>query len=84
MAHTTTDYGKAADRVEALAGSECVGYAVLDPEGRKIGVVGELFSNDSGEPEYVRVRLGLFGLKSAMIPVQLVALDGERRTMTLQ
>ncbi len=84
MAHTTTDYGKAADRVEGSAGSGCVGYAVLDPEGRRIGVVGELFSNDSGEPEYVRVRLGLFGLKSAMIPVQLVALDGDRRTMTLQ
>jgi hypothetical protein len=82
MAHTTTDYARAADRVEAPSG--CAGYAVLDPEGRKIGLVEELFSNDSGEPEYVRVRLGLFGLKSAVIPVQLVALDGERRTITLQ
>lgn len=82
MTHATTDYGSASDRVEAPAG--CAGYAVLDPEGRKIGVVGELFSNESGGPEYVRVRLGLFGLKSAMIPVQLVTLDGERRTMTLK
>lgn len=82
VAHTTTDYGRAADRAEAPAG--CVGYTVLDPEGRKIGVVGELFANGSGEPEYVRVKMGLFGLKSALIPVQLVALDSERRTMTLQ
>jgi hypothetical protein len=82
VAHTTTGYAKVADREGAPAG--CVGYAVLDPEGRKIGVVGELFENGSGEPEYVRVRLGLFGLKSVMIPVQLVALEGERQTMTLQ
>lgn len=82
MAHTTTDYGRVADRVEAPAG--CVGYALLDPEGRKIGAVAELFANESGEPEYVRVRMGLFGLKSALIPVQLVALDAQRRTMTLQ
>ena len=82
MTHTTTEYGRAADRVEAPAG--CVGYAVLDPEGRKIGVVEKLFTNDSGGPEYVRVRLGLFGLKSAIIPVQLVVLDTERQTMTLQ
>ena len=82
MAQTTADYTKASNWVEALAG--CVGYAVLDPEGRKIGVVRELFANGSGEPEYVRVRMGLFGMKNALIPVQLVALDGERRTMTLQ
>ncbi len=82
MAQTTAGYRKASDRVEAPAG--CVGYAVLDPEGRKIGVVGELFANGGGEPEYVRVRMGLFGMRSALIPVQLVALDGERRTMTLQ
>lgn len=82
MAETTAGYTKAADLAEAPA--ECVGYAVLDPEGRKIGVVGELFANGSGEPEYVRVKVGLFGLKSALIPVQMVALDAERRTMTLQ
>lgn len=82
MPQTTADYTKASNWVEAPAG--CVGYAVLDPEGRKIGVVVELFANGSGEPEYVRVRMGLFGMKNALIPVQLVALDGERRTMTLQ
>ncbi len=82
MAHTTTDQRRAADRVEAPTG--CVGYTVMDPEGRKLGVVRELFRNAGGEPEYVRVRLGLLGLKSALIPVQLVALDEERQTITLQ
>jgi len=82
VAHIGTDYGATAGRVEAPAG--CAGYAPLDPEGRKIGVVGEVFAGGSGEPEYVGVKMGLFGIKNALIPVQLVALDGERRTMTLQ
>lgn len=82
MARTTAPHGMAANRVEAPEGY--VGYAVLDPEGRKIGAAREVFANGSGEPEYVRVRMGLFGLRDALIPVQLVAVDAERRTMTLQ
>ena len=86
MARTTVPHGAPhameADRIEAPAG--CVGYGVLDPEGRKIGAAREVFANGSGKPEYVRVRMGLFGLKDALIPVQLVAVDAERRTMTLQ
>jgi len=82
VAHTKTNRGRTVDRVEEPTGY--AGYAVLDPVGRKIGVVGEIFANESGEPEYVRVRMGLFGLKCALIPVQLVVLDGERRTVTLQ
>ncbi len=35
-----------------------------------------------GEPEYVRV--GLFGLKSVLIPIGFVAVDEERQTLTLQ
>ncbi len=62
----------------------CAGYAVLDPEGRKIGVAKEVFANGRGEPEYVRVGMGVFGLKRVLIPVQLVTLDEKRRTMTLQ
>ena len=61
-----------------------VGHAVLDPEGRKIGVAKEVFANGRGEPEYVRVGMGAFGLKRVLIPVQLVALDEKRRTMTLR
>lgn len=34
---------------------------------RKIGRVEELFLGGEGEPEYVRVRIGPFGLKSAFI-----------------
>jgi PRC-barrel domain len=79
----------AANRVEPdtsqfKAPEEYVKYKVHDPEGRKIGSVKELFTNAHGEPEYVRVKMGLFRLKSVLIPVGFVAVDGERRILTLQ
>ncbi len=61
-----------------------MGYKVHDAEGRRIGSVQELFANAYDEPEYIRVRIGLFGLKSFLIPVIFVAVDEERRTLTLQ
>ena len=66
------------------APSRCFDYVVCDPEGRKIGRVKELFANARGEPEYVRVRISFFGLKSVLIPVGFVVVDDERRTLTLQ
>ncbi len=63
---------------------EYVGYRVCDPEGRKIGRAKELFANTYGEPEYVRVKMGLLGLRSILIPIGFVAVDEERRTLTLQ
>ena len=74
--------GLVADRFKAP--EEYVGYWVCDPEGRRLGNVKELFANASGEPEYVRVRIRLFGLKSVLIPVGFVVVDDERRTLTLQ
>jgi hypothetical protein len=60
------------------------GYAVYDPLGQKIGSAEEVFVNWSGEPEYVRVRIGLFGRKSALIPVQFAEVDDERQTLILK
>ncbi len=76
-------------RVESVTGrfkapEEYVGYRVLDPEGRKLGRVKELFANAHGEPEYVRVRMNLFGLRSVLIPIGFVAVDEGQRTLTLQ
>ena len=61
-----------------------MGYEVHDPEGRKIGSVKELFANAYGEPEYLMVRTGFFGLKSFLIPVSFIAVDEEWRSLTLQ
>ncbi len=40
--------------------------------------------NGNGEPEYVRTKIGPFGIKTAPFPVQHVAADPERRDLTLQ
>jgi hypothetical protein len=63
---------------------EYVGYTVCDPRGQKIGRAEELFLNGSGEPEYIRVKMGLFGSKTVIIPVQTAAVDEERRALVLQ
>lgn len=47
-------------------------YMVRDPEGRKIGRVKEIFANAHGEPQYVRVRMGFFGLRTVLTPVCFV------------
>ena len=60
------------------------GYAVCDPRGRKIGRAEKLFVNGSGEPEYITVKTGLFGLKTVLIPVQTLAADEGRRALVLQ
>jgi hypothetical protein len=60
------------------------GYAVYDPLGQKIGRAEEVFVNREGEPGYVRVRVGIFGLQSVLIPVQFVETDEKRKTLLLK
>ncbi|MBD0328011.1 MAG: hypothetical protein ICV68_16415 [Pyrinomonadaceae bacterium] len=43
----------------------------------------ELFVNADGDPDYIRVEMGMFGLKTVLLPVQMVAVDHERRTLDL-
>jgi hypothetical protein len=63
---------------------EYAGYAVCDPRGQKIGRAERFFVNGSGDPEYIRVKMGLFGFKTVLIPVQAIAADEEQRTLVLQ
>jgi hypothetical protein len=63
---------------------EFAGYTVCDPRGQRIGRAERLFLNGSGEPEYIRVKMGFFGFKTVLIPVQSVAADKERRALVLQ
>ena len=48
----------------AAASVRGAGYAVYDPLGQKIGSAEKVFVNWNEEPEYVRVRIGLFRRKS--------------------
>ncbi len=60
------------------------GYRVCDPRGRSIGRTTRVFLNGRGEPEYLRMRMGFFGFKTVLLPVQSVAADDERRILVLQ
>jgi hypothetical protein len=48
------------------------GWAVVDPVDEKIGKVDEVFVGSDNQPRYLGVKMGLFGLKMTLIPVQLV------------
>jgi hypothetical protein len=63
---------------------EYAGYTVCDPRGQKVGRAERLFLNGDGEPEYIRVKMGLFGFKTVLVPVQAVAADEEQRALVLQ
>ena len=68
----------------AATPKRCAGYTVYDPLGQKIGSAEEVFVNREGGTEYIRVRIGFFGLKSVLIPVQFVKTDEQQRTLALQ
>jgi hypothetical protein len=79
---TAIDRGESGDRFEAP--EEYAGYEVRDPLRRKIGSVEKLFVNDNGEPEYVKVKMGLLGFKTILIPVAFATIDKERQILVLQ
>lgn len=60
------------------------GYSVRDPRGQRIGNTERIFLNGRGEPEYIRVKIGFFGFKIVLIPVQSVAVDEKQRALILQ
>lgn len=82
MAYTAANRRRSPNRQETQ--EEHFDYVVRDPEGRKIGRVIEIFTNRRGEPQYIRVRMGLLGLRAVLIPVCFATLDERQRTLTLQ
>ena len=53
------------------------GGHVVDPEGQKIGKVGQVFLDDrTGEPEWVTVKTGLFGGAESFVPLADATLVG--------
>jgi hypothetical protein len=63
---------------------QCAGYWVRDPRGQKIGRLKRFYLNGSGGAEYAEVKMGLFGMKTILIPVQSVSVDAERRSLVLE
>lgn len=86
MFHATTGVsthrGRRGEGIEAP--ETCTGFAALDPLGRKIGEVEQLFSDSDGEPKHLKVKIGgIFAARSVLIPVRDVAIDREKRTLAL-
>jgi hypothetical protein len=82
MAYKTATHEDPQERF--LEPQDWTGYEVHDPMGQRIGRAEEIFVNATGEPEYIRVKMGFFGPKSVLIPVQLAAADAERRVIELR
>src|SRR5919202_4053420 len=62
------------DRFTALE-EKYAGYEVHDPQGQKIGQVDDLFVDESDRPEYLGVKMGFLGLRSTLIPWEIVKVD---------
>src|SRR3954451_5872793 len=61
--------------------SRVIGQDVYDASGDKIGSASEVYLDDeSGQPEWVTVRTGLFGTKESFVPIRNADLtdDGVR------
>ncbi|SDP28237.1 conserved domain-containing protein [Nakamurella panacisegetis] len=55
-----------------------VGKTAVDPQGDKIGSVGEVYVNDeSGQPDWITVNTGLFGMKENFAPLRGSTFDGD-------
>src|SRR5215210_8925230 len=54
-------------------------YKVYDNQGERIGKVDDLFVDEQDREEYIGVKMGFFGMKSTLIPMDLVRVnEGER------
>ncbi|MFD1210663.1 DUF2382 domain-containing protein [Arthrobacter sp. GCM10027362] len=63
------------DNLDRLTGTST---NVIDPDGRKIGTLGELYLDDATEePNWATVRTGLFGMSETFVPLDAATLDGD-------
>ncbi len=51
------------------------GYTVYDNRGGKIGKVDDLFIDEADREEYIGVKMGFFGRKSTLIPMDIVRVN---------
>lgn len=56
-------------------------YKVYDNQGQKIGKVDDLFIDESDREEYIGVKMGFFGMKSTLIPMEIVRVNENERSI---
>jgi sporulation protein YlmC with PRC-barrel domain len=66
------------DRMKELE-EKYEGYKVYDNAGDRIGKVDDLFVDDAAREEYIGVKMGFFGLKSTLIPMDVVRVNEQER-----
>jgi len=55
-----------------------IGRNAVDPEGNKIGSVGQVYLNDeTGQPDWITVNTGLFGMKENFAPLNGATFSGD-------
>jgi uncharacterized protein (TIGR02271 family) len=63
------------DQLQDLLGR---GGKVVDPDGAKIGGIGQVYlDDDSGSPAWVTVRTGLFGTSESFVPLRGARMSGD-------
>jgi uncharacterized protein (TIGR02271 family) len=65
------------DRFTAIE-DQYAGYTVVDEGGSKIGKVDDLFLDESDQPEYFGVKMGLLGASSTLIPADIATINNEQ------
>ncbi len=62
----------------AAGPEQYVGRNAVDPQGNKIGSVGQVYLNDeTGVPDWITVNTGLFGMKENFAPLAGSSFDGD-------
>jgi len=56
-------------------------YKVYDNQGEKIGKVDDLFVDEADREEYIGVKMGFLGLKSTLIPMDIVRVNEDERSI---
>jgi sporulation protein YlmC with PRC-barrel domain len=52
---------------------------VVDPDGDKIGSLKQIYVDDeTGQPSWLAIKTGLFGLKETFVPVSAAVVSGDR------
>ncbi|MBE9374771.1 PRC-barrel domain-containing protein [Saccharopolyspora sp. HNM0983] len=60
------------------------GCEVFDPDGQRIGMVGQLFLDEASEqPAWITVQTGLFGTNESFVPLEGAAFDGDTLTVAV-
>lgn len=57
------------------------GYKVYDNTGDKVGKVDDIFVDEADREEYIGVKMGFFGSRSTLIPMELVRVNEQERTI---